>query len=140
MNLVAEISGVHSPFDFPESFIEVDSTPAAGTIVHQSWDTLVTAASPPHVGEIIHVYAVGLGSVNPEVPDGTPAPSAEPLARLATPMVCQNSDVLYAGLAPGAVERIYQVDLRLNVSGYWQFHCSIAGLTDFIFLTLNVLP
>jgi uncharacterized protein (TIGR03437 family) len=141
MKLVAESAGVHSPFDFPESTIQIDAYPTAGGIAHQNWDGYVDAASPAHAGEIIHILAVGLGPVNPEVPDGTAAPAVEPLARLAAPMTCSNSEVLYAGLAPGTLERVYQIDLRLGVAGYRQFTCSISGVaSNFIFVTLNVLP
>jgi uncharacterized protein (TIGR03437 family) len=139
-DIVVEANGVHSPFDFPVSQIQVNNTPLAGPIVHQNWDGAVTIANPPYAGEIVHVYAVGLGPVSPDVPEGAAAPAAEPLARLATPMTCANATVLYAGLAPGAVERIYQVDLRLDADGYRQFHCSLASVSDFIFLTLLVLP
>ena len=113
--------------------------PSAGAIVHENWDGLVSAASPPRRGEIIHIFAIGLGAVNPEPPEGTAAP-VEPLARLASPLVCSDSEVLYAGLAPGHVERVYQVDLRIgDVTGYTQFKCSLGGEGEFIFVSLNVL-
>jgi hypothetical protein len=48
--------------------------------------------------------------------------------------------VLYAGLAPGAVERVYQVDLRIGpTAGYQQFTCTLGGSEPFVFLTLNVV-
>jgi uncharacterized protein (TIGR03437 family) len=138
--VIVEAPGSHSPFAFPQSTIHIDAAPAAGVIAHQNWDGYVNAGSPPHVGEIIHVVAVGLGPVNPEVPVGSVSPSTEPLARLAAPMTCSNAEVLYAGLAPGSLERVYQVDMRFNVAGYRQFTCSVPGLGSFLFLTLNVLP
>jgi uncharacterized protein (TIGR03437 family) len=141
MKLIVESPGVHTPFDFPESTIQIDASPRAGGIAHQNWDGYVDSGSPAHAGEIIHILAVGLGPVNPEVPDGTTAPSVEPLARLAAPMACSNSEVLYAGLAPGTLERVYQIDLRLGAPGYRQFTCSISGVaSNFLFVTLNVVP
>jgi uncharacterized protein (TIGR03437 family) len=138
---LAETPGIHSPFDFPVAPLRVSTFPRAGAIAHQNWDGLVDCcAGAPHAGEIIHVWAVGLGAVVPEVVPGTIAPSAEPLARLASPMVCDNSQILYAGLAPGYLERVYQVDLKIgNVTGYTKFNCSIGSL-NFLFLSLNVLP
>jgi len=47
--------------------------------------------------------------------------------------------VLYAGLAPGAVERVYQVDIRLNRTGYHLFQCTSGGKPS-LALTLNVVP
>lgn len=141
VRILAETPGEHSPFDFPETFLQIGSFPRAGAIARQNWDGLADFNSPPHAGEIIHIWAVGLGAVSPEPPEGTLAPSAEPLARLAAPLVCSGSEVLYAGLAPGYLERIYQVDLRIgNVTGYTQFRCSLGAHDPFIFVSLNVLP
>jgi uncharacterized protein (TIGR03437 family) len=110
----AEVPGVHSPFDFPESTITTFSYPTAGAIAHQNWDGPVDCCTKaPRAGEIIHVWAIGLGAVTPEVPVGTTAPLA-PLSRLALPLLCTGSEVLFTGLAPGYVERIYQIDLRLG--------------------------
>jgi len=68
------------------------------------------------------------------------SPSTEPLARLATPLVCPGAEVLYAGLAPGRLDRLYQVDLLLGPgTGYLQFICPIPGRLPFA-LTLTVAP
>jgi uncharacterized protein (TIGR03437 family) len=145
MRILAETPAPHTPFDSPETYLQVHASPRAGLIAHENWDGLVgfglPFGTPPRRGEIIHIWAVGLGAVSPEPLEGTPAPSAEPLARLARPLACSDSEVLYAGLAPGYLERIYQVDLRLgDVTGYVQFFCSFGGEDRFIFLSLNVLP
>jgi uncharacterized protein (TIGR03437 family) len=139
--LTVETPGQHSPFDFPETSIIIDTAPRAGDIAHQNWNGLVSNDSPAHAGEIVHIWAVGLGATNPEVPTGVVAPSAEPLARLAAPLVCSNSDVLYAGLVPGYLERVYQVDLRLgSQTGYLKFTCSSVALPIPLLLTLLVVP
>jgi uncharacterized protein (TIGR03437 family) len=138
--LTVQASGVHSPFDFPTADILITTGPRAGDVLHQNGSTLVSNASPTHPGELIHVSAVGLGPVSPEVPVGTLAPSTEPLARLASPMTCSDSTVLFAGLQPGSLAHIYQVDLRIgSATGYLQFPCSIGG-SEFLFLTLYVVP
>src|SRR6202044_2746620 len=41
--------------------------------------SVVNAASPAQVGETVVLYASGLGSVNPTIPDGTLAPT-QPLS------------------------------------------------------------
>lgn len=140
LSVVVDAQAVHSPFETPESTIRAFNDSRAGAIAHQNWDSLVTPANWPHTGEIIHVWAVGLGPVQPEPAPGDVAPSAEPFSRLVQPMTCANSEVLYAGLAPGWVARIYQVDLRLgSVAGYQQITCTIGG-RPIAFLTLNILP
>jgi uncharacterized protein (TIGR03437 family) len=103
-----------------------------GGIAHQNWDRNVHVLDEPRTGEIIHVRATGLGAVSPEVAEGATAPTAEPFARLAWPLTCSNAEVLYAGLAPGYVEPVYQVDLRIGEqTGNQQLRCSIAGQDSF---------
>jgi hypothetical protein len=39
----------------------------------------------------------------------------------------------------GAVERVYQIDIRIGpTAGYQKFSCSLGGV-DFLFLTLNIV-
>lgn len=138
VRIVAEVHGRNTPFDVPQvDAIVADSSPRAGAIARETWER--TYVGPVKTGEVIHILAIGLGPVMPEMPDGVPAPS-EPLARLSKRLTCSNSDVLYAGLAPGYVERVYQVDLRVGPTpGYQQFHCTLDGGRPFLFLTLNVV-
>jgi uncharacterized protein (TIGR03437 family) len=141
IKILAEVPGRNTPFDFPavEATIANESFPRAGAIARQNWQQ--TYVGPVNTGEIIHVYAIGLGPVAPEVPDGAAAPSAEPLARITRGLVCSNAEILYAGLAPGAVERVYQIDIRIGPApGYQQFVCTLGDSGPFIFLTLNVVP
>jgi uncharacterized protein (TIGR03437 family) len=134
----AEVSGGgQSMFEGSIGALTTSTTPRTGAIFHEDWQRTYTG--PVRAGEILHVYAIGLGPVLPEVPAGQLAPSSEPLARLAQPLVCPDADVLYAGLAPGALERVYQVDIRLNRTGYHLFQCTSAGKPS-LALTLNVVP
>jgi hypothetical protein len=111
----------------------------SGAIARENWEQ--TYVGPVRTGEIIHVYAIGFGPVSPELPYGFPAPSAEPLARITQPLTCSNAEILYAGLAPGTIERVYQIDLRIGPThGYQQFTCKLGNSEPFIFLTLNVIP
>jgi uncharacterized protein (TIGR03437 family) len=140
IRMLAEAPGDHTPFYFPEAeAICPDTAPRAGAILRQDWTP--TYVGPINTGEIIHVYAIGFGPVSPEVPDGAAAPSAEPLARTTNPLTCSNADILYAGLAPGAIERVYQIDMRIGpTAGYQKFTCSLGGAAPFIFLTLLIVP
>lgn len=127
-----------TPFDRPEVDLMIEAPrPQAGAIARENWET--TFLGPVRTGEIIHVFAAGLGGVTPEVPLGEPAPAAEPLARLSRPLQCQNADVLYAGLAPQHVERVYQVDLRITAApGYQRFTCMVGDSEPFTLVALLV--
>jgi uncharacterized protein (TIGR03437 family) len=132
--LVVNSSASRSPFEAPQGTLQVAGDARAGALYRQDWSSTVSDLTV-HTGEIIHVFAVGLGPVTPEVPTGAAAPSSEPLSRLASPMTCTNASVLYAGLQPGTIARIYQVDLQIGTkTGYQQFSCPPFGLT------LNVVP
>jgi uncharacterized protein (TIGR03437 family) len=73
---------------------------------------------PARAGDTLIIWAIGLGATNPSVGTNTPAPGAEPLARLtAAPTVQFGMDIFgtiavtpaYAGLSPGSVG-LYQVN------------------------------
>jgi uncharacterized protein (TIGR03437 family) len=73
------------------------------------------------VGDVLTIYAIGLGPTNPPVGTNVPAPGAEPLARLtAAPEVNFGSGIFgtvvatpsYAGLSPGSVG-LYQVNVAI---------------------------
>jgi uncharacterized protein (TIGR03437 family) len=83
---------------------------------HEDFRGLVTNQDPARPGEVVHLWAVGLGAVSPGVNAGEPAAST-PLARLVGPFDCRmlrGEDLLvaFAGLAPGLMG-IYQVDVKL---------------------------
>jgi uncharacterized protein (TIGR03437 family) len=93
---------------------------ASMAVVHQDFSSLVTDENPALPGEIVHVYATGLGPVEPAVATGLAAPLA-PLSRITTaweftwavfsgaPVA---ADVRFAGLAPAFVG-FYQLDIRV---------------------------
>ena len=139
IRMLAEAAGDHSPFYFPETEAPLApiNSPVAGAILRQDWTR--TYVGPINTGEIIHVYAINFGPVFPVVADGTAAPSAEPFSRITQTFTCSNAEILYAGLAPGAVERVYQIDMRIGpTAGYQKFNCSLGGVV-FVFLTLNIV-
>jgi uncharacterized protein (TIGR03437 family) len=80
--------------------------------------TLISAASPAHAGEIVVLYAAGLGRTSPDTSSGHIATSAASIVAAAQMQVLLNgaplpaAGILYAGLAPGFAG-LYQVNLVL---------------------------
>jgi uncharacterized protein (TIGR03437 family) len=101
---------------------------------HQDFASLVSVASPALPGEVIHAYGMGFGAVSPQPATGEPGPFDTP-STVVTPVRCefwdsnphgpspvprsiQPIDVLFAGLAPGAVG-LYQLDLKMPAELHW---------------------
>lgn len=89
-------------------------------IVNTEFTARITARNPARAGDVIHLFATGLGPVTTPVRTGELSP-ADPPARLLTPIHCglgsseivtQPADVLFAGLAPALVG-LYQISIRL---------------------------
>ncbi|MGH8247207.1 MAG: hypothetical protein ACREUU_12350 [Gammaproteobacteria bacterium] len=84
----------------------------------------VSGANPARPGEVVSVFAVGLGPTSVALPSGVPSPS--PPIQVALPVqfrfafrtdirpseALNNGEVLFAGLTPGFVG-LYQVNVRL---------------------------
>ena len=94
--------------------IPVES-PEVAAITHSSDFSLVTASKAAAAGEVLSLFARGLGPVNPGVDPGQPFPSS-PLAVVNSPVeVTVNgkaAEVLSAVGLPGAVDG-YQVNFRM---------------------------
>jgi hypothetical protein len=99
----------------PLSQPQIVNTPNGPAVVHAGDGTLVTAAKPARAGEILTLYASGLGPTRPGVDPGQPF-TADPIQVVNSPVqVLVNgtpADVLYAGGYPGAVDG-YQVNFRV---------------------------
>jgi uncharacterized protein (TIGR03437 family) len=101
-----------------------DASPAmfevsASTVVATHLDgSVVTSGAPASAGEIINLWATGLGNTNPELEDGALPPAAQWLSQLDQFGIWINgaaidpSLILYAGVAPGYAG-LYQVNVRL---------------------------
>ena len=120
-----------------------DPPGAAGNLANSKWsggDSLkrllapVTAAKPAAAGEILSVFATGLGPTKPGVDPGSPFP-ASPAAVVNAPVAVtvngQPAEVLGAVGYPGAVDG-YQVNFRVppnTVPGTATIQISAAWIT-----------
>src|SRR5262249_51364930 len=97
---------------FRPEVVTADGHPA---IVHSSDFSLVTAHKPALPGEVLTLFASGLGPTRPGVEPGAPFP-ADPLQVCNSPIEVlvngKSADVLSAVGYPGAVDR-YQVNFRV---------------------------
>jgi uncharacterized protein (TIGR03437 family) len=119
----------------PSILTQQDSAGDTIGIVSHSYLYLVTAKNPAQPGEILTVFANGLGPTNPAVPAGTPAPTSPPAATLTLPSIlvgCQQATAISSSLVPGAVD-LYQVTFALSASaagGRQPLSLSIGGKTS----------
>ena len=86
----------------------------SGAIRHADF-TIVSAASPAHVGETVQIYLTGLGAVTPAVAAGAAAPVL-PLSITANHVAVyidkQPATVAFAGLAP-TLAGLYQLNVTI---------------------------
>jgi len=83
-----------------------------GAFLHGASNTLITASSPATAGEVVVLYATGLGAVNPPVATNTQAPTTSLVNAVIKPTVTmggQTATVSFAGLAPGFIG-LYQIN------------------------------
>lgn len=94
---------------------EVVLTSTGPAIVHSSDYSLVSAAKPAHAGELLTLFASGLGPTLPGVEPGQ-AFTASPIQTVSSPIgVLVNGkagEVLYSGGYPNTVDN-YQVNFRM---------------------------
>jgi len=117
---------------YPKSRPVVVSTPSGPAVVHSD-GKLVSTANPAQAGELLTLYATGLGATTPAVSTGQPFPTGA-LSTANAPIEVlvngQSSGVLYAGGYPGAVDG-YQVNFRLPAalsSGNATLHVTAAWI------------
>ncbi len=101
-------------------------------VFHGNTGIAVDATHPATVGEVLVMYASGLGPTNPTVPAGSAAPANPPATTVNQPTVTIGSaqaSVQFSGLAPGFVG-LYQVNFVLPLglnAGPQPLALSIAG-------------
>lgn len=99
----------------PASSPEIAMNGTSPAIVHADDFTLVTAARPARAGEMLVVFASGLGPTRPGVDPGQPFPSS-PAQVAALPVEVlvngRSAEVTYAGGYPDSIDR-YQINFRV---------------------------
>jgi uncharacterized protein (TIGR03437 family) len=99
----------------PLSWPQIVSMPNGPAIVHASDGSLVTTAKPAKSGEVLTLYATGLGPTRPALEPGKVF-TANPLQVANSPIEVtvggQPAEVLYAGGYPGTAHA-FQVNFRL---------------------------
>jgi uncharacterized protein (TIGR03437 family) len=101
-----ETAGGDERFDYAIPFSVYEYSPTVLAVIHEDFSALVTEDRPAHPGEILHLYATGLGPVDA----GGRTTSAWKWTWSSPPD--QPVELFYVGLAP-ALPGFYQVDLRL---------------------------
>jgi uncharacterized protein (TIGR03437 family) len=100
---------------FPIFHPEIVITAGGPAVVHSSDFSLVSATKPAKAGEILSLFANGLGPTNPSVDFGQPFPAGT--SRVVTSPIevtvnGNSAEVLFAGGYPGAMDA-YQVNFRV---------------------------
>jgi uncharacterized protein (TIGR03437 family) len=95
----------------------------------------ILASNPAHPGEILSLYANGLGPVTNQPASGAPAPGGPNLASTTTPLVVtiggQQVTPSFSGLAPG-YPGLYQLNVTVpaGLTGNQNVTVSIGGQTS----------
>jgi len=77
--------------------------------------TVAATGNAPVAGEIVTIYALGMGSVTPDVPIGSAVSAGSPSTTIWTPQLelgTVSMNVLFSGLAPGYVG-LYQINAQM---------------------------
>jgi hypothetical protein len=100
---------------FPLTTPQIATTAGGPAVTHSNDFTLVTASKPAAAGEILSIFATGLGPTNPGVDPGQPFPSS-PVPAVNSPIDVtvngKSAEVLGAVGFPGAIDG-YQVNFRV---------------------------
>ena len=106
---------VFTLYVIPMSRPEIVMTAGGPAVTHSTDFSLVSASKPASAGEILSLFAAGLGPTRPGMLPDQPFPSS-PLAVVNSPVEMtvngKNAEVLGAVGYPGAVDR-YQVNFRV---------------------------
>lgn len=89
----------------------------AGTATVVADPALIPGARPAKPGDIVTLYGTGFGDTNPSVSAGQLASGPASLTNGVTVTIgsatVATADVLYAGLSPGSISGLYQVNVRI---------------------------
>jgi uncharacterized protein (TIGR03437 family) len=137
--LLSLLFAVHAfaqaPAYAPVILTQQDSSGNTVGLVMHSFLFPVTTQNPAQPGEVLTLFATGLGPTSPAVPAGTPTPSSPPVITTTTPTVTaggQRVPVVVSELAPGAIG-LYQVTFALPggcLSGNQPLLLTIGGMAS----------
>jgi uncharacterized protein (TIGR03437 family) len=106
----------------PSARPAIIATPDGPAIVHSSDFKPVTAANPARAGEVLSLFATGLGPTRPGVDPGKPfplTPLAVPNSPIEVMVTGVSAEVVGAAGYPGAVDG-YQVNFRMPSSSIFK--------------------
>jgi uncharacterized protein (TIGR03437 family) len=115
--------------------------PCPAPVVTHADGNLVTSSNPARSGEILILYAVGLGRTNPQVSSGVSTPMPAPTSVASVnfdfsintppkfPMNVQPDQPLFVGLTPGFAS-LYQVNFRVPPVPVGTFSCGGTVLSN----------
>jgi uncharacterized protein (TIGR03437 family) len=117
-------AGVSNNFNFtvasaaPAVFLSGTAGPETGlaTIFRFDNGQLVTPTNPLHPGDTVIIYLTGMGPTSPQVAAGQQTPPTlltSVTQAAALTLGTTNLEVLYAGLVPGSVSGLYQINATL---------------------------
>ncbi len=107
-------------------------TLGAQAVFHGNTGTAVDSEHPATAGEVLVMYASGLGPATPAVPAGTAAPANPPTITVNQPKIAvgtATAPVQFSGLAPGLVG-VYQINFVVPAGlkpGAQSLSLSVAG-------------
>jgi uncharacterized protein (TIGR03437 family) len=118
------IPSTSDPFSPPQSKgVFFENADGYAIVQRASDNVLIDASNPARPGDVLVVYATGLGSTTPDIKPGEPAPF-DPLSRLpqmseldshSLTVGDQPAQLFYAGLTPGFAG-LYQINFRVPES------------------------
>jgi uncharacterized protein (TIGR03437 family) len=114
-------AGVSNNYNFvvesaaPAVFLTGTAGPETGlaTIFRANNGQLVTPTNPLHPGDTVVIYLTGMGLTTPEVAAGQETPPTLLTSVTQPPVLTlggSNLNILYAGLVPGSVSGLYQIN------------------------------
>lgn len=93
----------------------VNSSGSGAGVVTDATGALISESNPARAGDVVIVYATGLGTTKPRVASGQASPSSPPAQTVSAVTAYiggQRAGVEFAGLTPGLVG-LYQVNVRI---------------------------
>ncbi len=119
--LLVQASGTASPPELvtlasaQPGIFTVDSSGSGAGVITDAQGALIASSNPARRGDVVIVYATGLGATKPAVKTGEASPSSPPaqVTQAVTAYVGGvAATVEFAGLTPGLVG-LYQVNVRI---------------------------